>query len=116
MTRGPDVVFSVAGHDDPDRQLALKVTNFLAGIPISQALAVYSLAMTQSFRDLEKHQHRMMLNALSVACMQSWDIARASSEPQRPLCEDCFGAGTIGNELVLMAICETCGGSGAAPQ
>ena len=39
----PDIIirFLDAGHDDPDRQMALRITNFLAGMDIRQAVAVF---------------------------------------------------------------------------
>lgn len=110
----PDVIirFVDAGHDDPDRQLALRITNFLAGMDIRQAVAVYSLAMSMSFREIEDGIQRAAMRAICEACFRSWSIARDEPEP-RP-CRECKGAGTIGATLETFETCPTCTGTGAA--
>jgi hypothetical protein len=110
----PDVIirFLDAGHNDPDRQMALRITNFLAGMEIRQAVAVYSLAMTMSLRGLEDGHQRAALRAICEACLKSWAIARGVPEP-RP-CHECKGAGTVGLTLEEYRTCPVCAGTGAA--
>lgn len=110
----PDIIirFPEAGHDDPDRQMALRITNFVAGMDIRQAVAVYSLAMTMSFRGIEDGIQRTAMRAICEACFRSWAIARGEPEP-RP-CLECKGAGTIGGTLETFVTCPVCAGTGAA--
>jgi hypothetical protein len=110
----PDAIirFLDAGHDDPDRQMALRITNFLAGIDIRKAAAVYSLAMTMSLRGLEDGHQRAALRAICEACLKSWAIGRDEPEP-RP-CHECRGAGTVGLTLEDYRTCPACAGTGAA--
>jgi hypothetical protein len=111
-TQDPDTIirFLDAGHDDPDRQLALRVTNFLGGLDARQAIAVYSLAMSMSFRGWDEGIQRAALHAINEACLRSWENARQN--PDGPPCEPCGGAGMIGNSLGDAVICEVCGGRG----
>ena len=110
----PDTIirFLEADHDDPDRQIALRITNFLAGMDIRKAIAVYSLAMTMSLRGIEGGHQRAALRAICEACLKSWAIARGEPEP-RP-CHECKGAGTIGATLEDYETCPVCAGTGAA--
>jgi DnaJ-class molecular chaperone len=110
----PDIIirFPEAGHDDPDRQMALRITNFVAGMDIRQAVAVYSLAMTMSFRQIEDGFQRAAMRAICEACFRSWAIVRGEPEP-RP-CGNCKGAGTIGATLESFETCPVCVGTGAA--
>jgi hypothetical protein len=112
MVQEPDVIirFLEAGHDDPDRQMALRITNFLGGLEARQAIAVYSLAMTMSFRGWDDGVQRAALHAISEACLRSWDKARLS--PDGPPCGACNGAGMIGDPLGNAVRCDACGGRG----
>lgn len=110
----PDFIirFPEAGTDDPDRQIALRVTNFLAGMDIRQAVAVYALAMQMSFRGWEDGHQRVALRAICESCLMSWAQTRGEPEP-RP-CGTCGGAGTTGDTLETFVTCPTCVGTGAA--
>ncbi len=110
----PDIIirFPTAGHDDPDRQMALRITNFVAGMDIRQAVAVYALAMQMSFRGWEGGHQRVALRAICESCLKSWAMTRGEPEP-RP-CHECKGAGTVGETLESSTICPVCVGTGAA--
>lgn len=110
----PDIIirFPEAGHDDPDRQMALRITNFVAGMDIRQAVAVYALAVQMSFRAMEDGHQRAAMRAICEACFRSWAMTRGEPEP-RP-CHECKGAGTIGATLETFTTCPTCVGTGAA--
>lgn len=110
--REPDAIirFLKSGHDDPDRQMALRITNFLAGMEAKRAVAVYSLALTMSLRNLPEDFQRAALNGIAGACLQSWESWRGIPEP--PGCPTCGGAGTIGRGLEAQVTCGNCGGTG----
>jgi hypothetical protein len=112
--REPDAIirYPVSGHDDPDRQIALRIINFLAGMEAKRAVAIYSLALTMSLRGAPEGFQRAALHGIASACLQSWDNWRGLPEP--PDCPACGGAGTIGRDLEDQVICGECGGTGAA--
>lgn len=112
--RDPDTIvrFLDAGHDDPDRQLALRITNFLGGMDVRRAVAVYSLAMSMSLRGIDDGTQRAAMRAICEACLKSWAIARGEPEPMP--CHECKGAGTIGETLETFESCPKCQGTGAA--
>jgi len=110
----PDIIirFLDSSHDDPDRQMALRITNFIAGMDIRQAVAVYALAMQMSFRGWSDHHQRVALRAICEACLKSW--ANTQGEPEPRPCHECKGAGTVGLTLEDFQTCPVCVGTGAA--
>jgi hypothetical protein len=113
IARDPDTIirFLDAGHDDPDRQLALRITNFLGGMDVRQATAVYALAIQMSYRQMEDGLQRTVLRAISESCLKSW--AQTRGEPEPMPCDHCKGAGTIGSDIETMQTCPVCQGTGA---
>lgn len=108
-TKEPDGIIRFLKSDirDPDRILALRVSNFLAGITVKQAAAVYALAISHSFRSvLNESDLIFVLRAMNEACIQNWRQSQA--EPDGPPCEPCGGAGMIGDPLGNCVICEQC--------
>lgn len=112
--RDPDTIvrFLDSGHDDPDRQMALRITNFLGGMDIRQAVAVYSLAMSMSFRGIEDGTQRAAMRAICEACFKTW--ANWRGEPEPDPCKACGGTGTTGDTLETFDTCPACQGIGAA--
>lgn len=104
--------FLASDPDDLDRQLALRITNFLGGMDVRRATAIYALAMQMSFRNVDDGNQRAILRAISEACLKSWALNRGEPEP-RP-CEKCKGTGTIGDTLENFQTCQVCQGTGAA--
>jgi hypothetical protein len=104
--------FIEAGHDDPDRQMAVRVTNFLGGLELRRATAVYALAITQSFRSMGESHQRAAMRALVEACFINWEAWRGQAEG--PACEKCGGAATLGSSLEDQQTCPVCRGTGQA--
>ena len=111
----PKTPLTHAGPLDPDRQLALRVTNFLGGMHIGRAASVYALAIQMSFRDLEEDDQDILLEAVKDACKAGWELMRADPRLWPGDCPHCSGIGTIGEELEEMQACSICGGTGGKP-
>ena len=111
--RNPDTLirFLDAGHDDPDRQMALRITNFVGGMNVRQAVAVYALALQMSFRGIDDGTQRAILRAISESCLKTW--ANNRGEPEPDPCHHCSGLGTIGGNLDAET-CPFCQGTGSA--
>lgn len=77
-----------AGLDDPDRQIALRITNYVGNMPLKRAIAIYALAIGMSFRGIGLQNQTSVLWAICEA----W--ARDTAEPTG-VCETCLGAGTV---------------------
>jgi hypothetical protein len=86
------VRFLEAGIDDPDRQMALKITNYVADMPLRRVVAIYSLAITMSLRGIGRNNQAAALSAMEQACAMSW--LRDDPEPTG-VCGACLGAGTV---------------------
>lgn len=104
--------FIESGPDDPDRQTAVRVTNFLGGLDIRRATAIYALAITQSFRAMEEGHQRAVLRSIADACLQNWHAWRGQQEG--PPCDKCGGAATLGSGLEGQETCPVCHGTGQA--
>lgn len=81
MSKEPDVFirFIEVGADDPDRLLASQITDFLGGISIKRAVAIYSMAIQISFRDFKPSDQRLVLRTIAEACLRSWDANEEKS-------------------------------------
>jgi hypothetical protein len=94
------------------REIALRITNFVAGMDIRRAVAVYALAMQMSLRGLDDGLQRAAMRSICEACLKGWAANRGEPEP-RP-CGECKGAGTVGITLEDYRTCPVCAGTGAA--
>ncbi len=81
-----------AGLDDPDRQMALRITNYVGNMPLKRVVAIYALAIGMSFRGVGFQPQTSVLWAICEACRATW--ARDTTEPTG-VCETCLGAGTV---------------------
>jgi hypothetical protein len=107
-----------ADISDPDRQEAVKITNFVAGRPVREVAAIYALALQMSLRGLSFEDHRNVIGAVSDACLAGW-----APEKGETWCPRCHGAGTvrdgdlaIGVDPALQRQCPRCNGSGHASE
>ena len=103
---------------DPDRQEAVKITNFVAGRPVREVAAIYALAMQMSLRGLAFEDYSNVIEAISKACLSGW-----SPEKDATWCPRCHGAGqvydgelAIGVDPALQRPCPRCKGTGHAEQ
>jgi hypothetical protein len=86
------VRFLEAGPEDPDRQIALKITNFVGVLPLRRAVAIYALAIGMSFRNIGFQNQTAVLWSVAAACRRTW----ASDQPDAAdVCGACLGAGTL---------------------
>lgn len=81
-----------AGLDDPDRQMALRITNYVGNMPLKRVVAIYALAIGMSFRGVGFQPQTSVLWAICEACRATW--ARDTTEPTG-VCDTCLGAGTV---------------------
>lgn len=102
---------------DPDRQEAVKITNFVAGRPVREVAAVYALALQMSLRGLSFEDYRNVVGAIAKACLDGW-----TPEAGETWCPRCHGAGTVydgelsvGIDPSLQRRCPRCDGTGHAP-
>lgn len=113
------VRFVESSMDDPDRQMALRITNFVGEMPLKRVVAIYALAIGMSFRGLGYRLQTSVLWSICEACRRTWatDDGQAAAA-----CETCLGAGTlktdgsaIRHEQVApdqQITCKACGGRG----
>ena len=112
-----------AGLDDPDRQIALRITNYVGELPLKRAVAIYALALGMSLRGIGHDNQVASLAAIQWSCLLTWDRERAAGEDgPGHACPACLGAGTtkadgspIRHEHVppdAQRPCSACGGTG----
>lgn len=107
----PDIVMNIVDHLDPERRKALRIVNYVGEVSVTEAAAIYSMAMQMSFRDLDKAVQRCVLQAIMSSCQQFWTTEH-NEEIAGPLCQTCEGIGTVGVDLHDMKICWECDGLG----
>lgn len=102
--------------DDPDRQEAVKITNFVAGRPVREVAAIYALALQMSLRGLSFADYHGTIDAIAKACMAGWTPGKDET-----WCPRCHGAGTLydgelalGVDPALQRKCPRCKGTGQA--
>lgn len=112
------VRYTDAAIDDPDRRIALTITNHLAGMEAGRAIGIYSMAISMSLRDLSAADQRTALIGICEANLMTWRNWRDESQPEPAPCASCGGAGTVlvgpGDGLSNQRDCRDCFGTGAA--